>query len=246
MKTQYETKAQLPGWSGIMHFARSRRAKWIAAAATPLAAAPLWLCVRNQLQLSLPLHTFAGLVLILVAVAVTLTDIRAYCIPNWITYSALLWGLAINVAACTTWGASFAAPLGAVGIVPSLLGATVLLIIMLIIFSHTGGGAGDVKLAAAVGALLGLGRGVDAVTYAMVLAGLGTAVIAMVRYGPLRVIDSAIRPVAWKFFPLWIDAPDDRHYRMLRSSIPLGPFFAVGILLVLVDAGPGLQRMIAF
>lgn len=219
---------------------------WLAAAVIPLGLAPVAWGLQNRLELSLPLYSWTGLLLMLSVGVITYTDIRSYRIPNWVTYPAFCWGLAINALASTPLGQPYAAALGAVGLGQALLGAVVLFVVMLIVLSFTGGGAGDVKLAAAIGALLGLGRGVDAVAYAMALAGVGMIVIGLFRYGPLRLLDSAVRPIAWRLLPVWIDAPQEEHYRLIRCPVPLGPFFAAGVVVVLLDLGPGMQSLMSY
>ncbi|HMP06290.1 MAG TPA: A24 family peptidase, partial [Lacipirellulaceae bacterium] len=179
--------------------------------------------------------TLAGLILALVAATATITDLAEHRIPNWITYPAILWWLGINIAASTAWGASRAAAWGAVGWQESVLGMVALFGVMLIIFSFTGGGAGDVKLCGSIGALLGLNRGVDAVLMAMVAAGLVLALWLVVRHGPRRLFDATLRPLAWRVLPRWVDAPTEDHLRLMATPAPLGPFFALGIVLVLCD-----------
>ncbi len=227
-------------------FIAAARSPWVLAGAIPLTLAPIWLAIREHFAFTLPINTLTGLVLLLAAGVVTYTDVRSYRIPNWVTYPAFCFGLVVNALASTPLGEPYAAALGAVGIGQSLIGAIVLFVVMLLIFSFTGGGAGDVKLAAAIGALLGLGRGIDAVAYAMALAGVGMVVLGIIKFGPIRMLDAAIRPIACRLWPVQIDAPKEDHYRMMRSAVPLGPFFAVGIVIVLLDVGPDLKSLVTY
>ena len=219
---------------------------WTASVVAPLVTIPMMLAIGSQYSIALPAFTATGAILLLVAGVVTYTDIREFRIPNWVTYPAFCWGLVINTLAGTPVGAACTDVLGAVGIGESLLGAFCLFVVMLVIFSFTGGGAGDVKLVAAIGALLGLGRGMDAVTYAMVLAGVAMLLISLFRYGPIRMVDSAVRPLASRLLPVWVDAPKAEHYQRMQSSVPLGPFFAAGIVMTLFDAGPDVQTLIRY
>lgn len=71
-------------------------------------------------------------------------DLRYRRIPNWLTLSALLFGVALN-----------AAQFGWSGLAIALRGAGLALLIYFPMYALRGMGAGDVKLMAAVGATVG-------------------------------------------------------------------------------------------
>jgi prepilin peptidase CpaA len=80
----------------------------------------------------------------LVATGAALHDLKWRRIPNWLTGAALLSGLIVNV-----WLT------GAGGLVTALTGAALGLVLLLPFYAARGVGAGDVKLLAAIGALVG-------------------------------------------------------------------------------------------
>ena len=91
----------------------------------------------------------------------TVTDIKFRLIPNTFVLAILLIGLAFN-----TWSAS------GQGIKQSLLGLGAALFIMLPVYLLKGWGAGDVKLMAAVGSVVGLHKIIDIMVYSVLLMGL--------------------------------------------------------------------------
>lgn len=185
------------------------------------AARPLWLTVSGILLLSL-------------VITASITDMLWRKIPNWATYTAVVWALLIN------GFASFAnegvvATLGAVGLWDSLAGATIPFFFMLIIFSVTGGGAGDIKLTAAMGALLGLDRVVDAILLSFIFAGAFAFMRAVWLQGPVSLFTMSYRGLGHRVFPMWIQPPSEEQRKFLREPMPLGPAFAAGTMLVLFD-----------
>ena len=125
--------------------------------------------------------TASGLLLLVLMATISVTDLLWCRIPNWATYSAFAWGLAINAYASTAGDESLRQSLGAVGLQQSLLGALIPFGVMLVIFSLTGGGAGDVKLFAALGTLLGPGATAMAFLYTAVAGGALAVIVAMSR-----------------------------------------------------------------
>jgi prepilin peptidase CpaA len=90
--------------------------------------------------------TTTGLAVALVAATTAaLLDLRARRIPNWLTVTAFGGGLALNA-----WAS------GPNGLLWSLGGAGLGLLLLLPFYAVRGVGAGDVKLLAAMGAVLGL------------------------------------------------------------------------------------------
>ena len=87
---------------------------------------------------------FIPLYLLLVLLVAAVSDVRIQKIPNWLTLSAVVVGLA-----CHTATNGFA------GFLFSLQGALLGLGLLMLFYLAAGMGAGDVKLMAAVGGLLG-------------------------------------------------------------------------------------------
>src|SRR5262249_45056480 len=151
------------------------------------ALAPLWVRAVGRPEAAPFLGTWAGLVLALLVAACACTDLAWRKIPNWATYPALLWAVLLNafaalapgVAGAPAWpgvdptlhGAGAPGLLGHVGLGWCLLGAVACFVVMFFIYRLAGGGAGDVKLAAALGALLGLEGGLTALVFTYIAAG---------------------------------------------------------------------------
>lgn len=156
------------------------------------------------------------------------TDLRWRLLPNWLTYSAALWGLAL-----AGWGTLFpflGEVAGGVSLGDSLAGLLMLFVAMLAVFSVTGGGGGDVKVSGAIGALLGLEAGFEALLVGFLTAGFVLLVFAVATIGPQRIVQGLLQRIAGP--GPWSPATDPREdlRQLLRAQTPLGPFFAVGIL----------------
>jgi Flp pilus assembly protein protease CpaA len=232
----------------------SKQICWAAALAFPLLVGPFW-CVAWSLA-SPPspvrwLGTLAGLVLLAALGTCTVTDVRGHRIYNWTTYSAFLWAVLINgaasvvpasgvVVASATTGAPSVGPewLGGFGIGQSLGGAALCFLITLAGYHMSGRGAGDVKLAAALGALLGVHHGVFAVAYSYIVAAAAIIVWSTWVNGPLAIVKAGLRTVGKYLGPLWPFPPTSSDSALLLRPIPLGPYFAIGTLLVVLELVP--------
>jgi prepilin peptidase CpaA len=116
-----------------------------------------------------PLPTMILFGVLLTAVVM---DIRSYRIPNLLTVPAMVCGLVIHFAVN-----------GPQGLIMSLAGL-VLGMIMFLAFYATGGmGAGDVKLMAAVGSFLGPLGALHAGVMTMLLGGFYAATTMVAKYG---------------------------------------------------------------
>src|SRR4051794_31777797 len=165
------TRAEVSEVRGAV--AASRTKAWVAAFTVPAVLALPWCYAwsRGGFTAPPPLGTFSGLVVLLLVGVTSYTDIRGRRIPNWATYPAMLWALLINSAASLTASNAFDAALGAVGFLDSVAGLLVLFALMFCLFSLTGRGAGDVKLAASLGALMGLERGLYLLAFSFIFSG---------------------------------------------------------------------------
>ena len=98
---------------------------------------------------------------LILAVVAGWTDWRSRRIPNWLTVSGLLVGIAVNTAAA-----------GWLGLKTSLLGAGLGLLLMLPLVFLRRLGAGDWKLAGALGAFVGPGMLVNVLIGSVFVAGI--------------------------------------------------------------------------
>lgn len=175
-----------------------------------------------------------GVLIQLLAVSLV-TDLSERKIPNWLTYTAFGWALLINVAG--HWMPEHQWWLGSVGLGQSLAGGLGLLLIMFVIFSISGGGAGDIKLAACLGALLGWNLALNAMLYSFVFAGAGMLCVAIWMQGPLFIAIAFFRSVGHWILPTKISPPGDHQRAVLNKKFPLAPFFAAGTLLAIYWQG---------
>ncbi len=218
---------------------RGRLAAWQIAWSLPLVVFVLTALLRYEP--AGPWQSSCGLVLLLLVTTAAITDLLWYKIPNWLTYPAFAWGLTINAFA-SFLPTDYLRTLGTVGWLDSLAGAFIPFFFMLMIFSLTGGGAGDVKLTAALGAFLGLSRIVDVVLLSFVFAG-GIALLRAVwLLGVWDLIQLVYRGIGSWLLPVWISPANKEHRDLLRKPMPLGPAFALGVVAVLVNVD--LQRLL--
>lgn len=117
--------------------------------------------------MSLPL--VSGIAM-LVATIAALADLRNRRIPNWLTVSSLTLGVFVNV-----WQTGFG------GAVTGLSGAALGLAILLPLYFLRAMGAGDVKLLAALGAIVGPLELVSIAVYSALVGGVVAAVMLAAR-----------------------------------------------------------------
>jgi Flp pilus assembly protein protease CpaA len=222
--------------------------RWAAALALPLVVGPVW-CLAWQGQFGW-LGTLSGFVLLAVLMTSAITDFQQQKIYNWATYSAFLWALAINVVATSlSWGENSPDQayhratigpelLGGVGLGQCLAGAALCFIATLAGYHLSSGGAGDVKLATAIGSLLGVHDGIFAVGYSYIIAAIAIVAWSIYHSGPLALVKAAGRTMGAVLGPLWPFPPRDSDAKLLLKPIPLGPYFAIGTLLVVLELVP--------
>jgi prepilin peptidase CpaA len=222
---------------------------WISALALPLLCGPLW--CRAFSQSAGFIGTLAGFVLVAALAISAITDICRHRIYNWVTYSAFLWAVLINLTAtllatgettlvrayqqATTFSPDL---LGGIGLTACLAGAAICFVVTLFGYRMSGGGAGDVKLAAVIGALLGPHYGVYAVAYSYIIAAIAILCWSARVNGPLVLLRAGLRGVGNLLGPLWPFPPTATDTALLMQPIPLGPYFAIGTLLVVLELVP--------
>ena len=199
---------------------------------TPLALAPAWVLLTGRMES--PVSSVSGFVLLLLLVTCSITDLRQRKIYNWATYSAGVWALMINMAP-EVFGAQTAKTLGAIGLQQSLLGGIGCFVLMLVAYTLARGGAGDVKLASAIGALIGFESGMLAIAFSYILAGAVIALWSVWSRGPWILARALGRLAGSAILPRWIDRPNQNDQALLNTPVPLGGFFAVGTLIVVLE-----------
>lgn len=141
------------------------------------------------------------LVVLVVALIAAVTDTRSRRIPNILTLPAFVGGLC--------WAAAVG---GLAGMADSLAGAVLAMTPFVLLFVFAGGGAGDAKLMAAIGAWVGVIGGVFAVATVMVAGGV-LSVICILARGSFRDV--------WANF-LWI--MDSMRSALLRRGESRGEY----------------------
>lgn len=133
----------------------------------------------------------------------TVTDLSRHKIYNWTTYPGAAFAIALSVAqslllrvsGTSDWQSRLIYWLGAVSpgdCLAGLLGCGALLLVCFVLFAGQVGG-GDVKLMMAMGALLGLERGFEALLWTFVLAAAVAMICLIWMVGPLKLLWFLVR-----------------------------------------------------
>ena len=159
----------------------------------------------------------------------TYTDTRTSRIPNWVTYASIVWFLMLNLIASITGNVSHYA----VGISESVMGLVACGGAMLMLYTTRSIGAGDVKLAAALGSFLGVNSGIMALVWCYVLAGFFCAAWMVYRLGVVSVVAALFDKVVGLVCKEWIPRTTNKQLHFLDQSLPMAAFFTGGVVLVL-------------
>jgi Flp pilus assembly protein protease CpaA len=202
----------------------------LAAATVPLLLAPVWVAFGRDTPGMF--GTIAGMVILLLVLTCAMTDLAERKIFNWATYTAIFWAMGINLTGELVGNRP---GLGAVGMTDSLAGAGICLVLMLVAYNLAQGGAGDVKLAVAIGALLGSEVGVLAVAYSYVVA--AVCILGWVSWhrGPMELIQALMRKIGDFLFPGFVISVDGEQQALLEKPVPLAGFFAIGTILAMLE-----------
>ena len=205
---------------------KSRKAAWIIAFTLPLWLAPLCIGASRLIGSKLlGFETASGCLLLSMVLVAAYTDSRYWRIPNWTTYTTALWALAINGYQSLLGTDVTQQLLGAIGIGQCLIGFSALFFGMLVITSFTGGGAGDVKFAGAIGSLLGLANGFEALTISFV----GCSIVVLLQWA-IKQLNST-QGTKDESGLLGREKPSNNP---LKAVTPLAPYFAFGTIVVMM------------
>lgn len=205
---------------------------WPASAIVLFCVAASWVAIAGAHYL--PAGWLSGFVLSALLATCTYTDLRWHRIPNWATYTALLWAFGLNVAGAVA-GPAGSSWLGAIGPADSFWGATACFFALLPLYAICRGGAGDVKLATAIGALVGIERGLQSVVWCFLIAGLAVIGMLVWREGLLATGKLLLRRILCLLLGSSRLAPGENEQQMLRERVPMAAFFAVGVILALIE-----------
>jgi len=162
----------------------------------------------------------AAALLIPLAVVITYYDVRYRRIPNAFVLAALISGLVVN-ALSGGWS----------GITSSVGGCLLAFGMMFMLHIFGAMGAGDVKLFAAIGAVLGMNLVMPTFLVILLVGGV-LAVVSVVRAGTVRTTLFRVLQILFGFLPGWemprFSVPADR-----RHTIPYGVAITLGSLISL-------------
>lgn len=223
-----------------------RQLAWRVAVVCPLLLGPLWSLALTPVLPGAQLATWSGAILVLLCGVSAYTDLRWHRIYNWATYTAFLWGVLLNVAAggAELLGRELSpeliqqAPywnLGAIGLGKALVAGVAIFALMFVLYRLTGGGAGDVKIAAAIAIHLGLERGITMLAFSYLAAGIYGVCLLIWYIGPWACIVYLLRLAGSKLLPGRVDRPGPMDRGLMMKRLPLGGFFALGTLAVLME-----------
>jgi prepilin peptidase CpaA len=116
------------------------------------------------------LHQPGATLLVVLLVTAAVTDWRTYRIPNWLTAGGMALGLLYNTVTFQPWHE---------GLLGSLAGLGVGLVVLLPVYALRVMGAGDVKLMAMVGAFVGLPDIFNALLYSLIVGGIAAVSFAL-------------------------------------------------------------------
>ena len=186
----------------------------------------------------------AGVMAALMIAVSTVTDFKWCRIFNWTTYLAFGWAVAFGVFAdlygdIPIYHGGSTTPLaevvGVSGLFQVLTGFCVCFGAMLAMFFVFGGGAGDVKYIAALGALVGWEGGLYTWVYGCIAAAIFTIGVALVRIGPKTLLAELLCKFGLFRLSMTLGGPRSETKQLFRRRIPMGPFFAIGSLVVLLS-----------
>ena len=156
---------------------------------------------------------------VLTAIGAGVLDWRYRRIPNWLTVSGLVAGIGVNVAL-----------FGWAGMKTSLLGAALGLGLLLPFVLLRSLGAGDWKLAGALGACLGPGQLVTVLMGAVLVAGIMALVVVIWKRRLMQTLRNIVRMLA-AFFSLRMPGPEVSLDSPQSTKIPFGVAMAITVLL---------------
>lgn len=161
-----------------------------------------------------------GALLVPLAVIITYYDVRYRRIPNLFVLATLISGLIINVAFS-----------GFSGVLSSLGGCALAFFLMFMMHMFGAMGAGDVKLFAAIGAVIGSSLVLPTLAVVAITGGV-LAVISMIRAGTVQITMQRVLLILAGLLPGWqmprFEVPADR-----RHTIPYGVAITTGSLISL-------------
>ena len=157
-------------------------------------------------------------------------DLKTYRIPNWLTFGAILVGLSVNIVFY-----------GLDGLTNSFGGLLLGGAVMFPFFWFGGMGGGDVKLAAAFGALGGFYFTINTLLWGSLIGGVASLIIILYRRGFLK----SIKRLYADFIVIFIlktglnntEKAENEIEKKEKILLPYGVFISLGALISLFKIG---------
>lgn len=205
---------------------------WMVGAFLPLLLALPWLVLLRGAG---EMGTLRGLLLVLLLGIASVTDLLWRRIYNWTTYTIFGWVVLLQILSIALGGenalaSSFVTSLGMLPWRESLMGFVAGFAILFVLYNLFRGGAGDLKLVAVLGALVGLNRIIEVLIYAYILAGVFAACLVVGVAGPIPLLAYAARSIGLGGAS---SKPAATMKDCLKRQVPMAPFIAGGTLLAL-------------
>lgn len=204
---------------------------WGAAALAPLLLAGPWLIACRAAGAAPEVGSVVGLLVLLLLATSTVTDLLWRRIFNWTTCTALAWGTALVLAGALLPPSGARDLLGALR--PADAGAGLLLGFLLTFTSYLvfHGGAGDVKLVAVLGLLLGPRVVVELIFFGYLFGGAFGVAYLVWQVGPVALL---LRLGVLLGLPEWVAAGTPEVAPVLRTRLPMAPFLTAGVAAALL------------
>ncbi len=167
------------------------------------------------------------MVLVVVLIIAAVSDLRSGKVPNWLTYPAIVIGLAGHGIIGGIHGKS-----DAMGLVGAAIGFTVGFFPLLLCWLAGGIGGGDAKLSGAIGALGGWRLALGAMLYGFIIAAL-MAVVVMIKR---RIVRQTLKRV-WNTMALLV-IPGSRPGNPTRADSPriaLAAALSLGTIIAMLE-----------
>jgi Flp pilus assembly protein protease CpaA len=213
---------------------------WRIAAVAPLVLVVPWIGLSRTLGAPADVGTVRILLLALLLLTATVTDLLWRRIFNWTTYTVCAWVVVLQIITLVlrsggmeeneSFSAWLVATLGMLPWRDSLGGFVAGFAILFVLYNVFRGGAGDLKLAAVIGALVGVQKIVEVLIYAYILAGIFAACLVVNVAGPRSILAFAARCLGIRVFA----EPSHGVRNCLKRQVPMAPFVAGGTLIALV------------